>query len=124
MARIYNTIIDQLSTNSQEIPTGWGSLVDDSDDHDHAEPVPKSGDLAYPRPPNTRVYFPLPANREQRRIVEGIANDAVYWCKDRRELEKVTQLRIWFVICWRQISAYSSPLKLAVRCGPKDKLPN
>ena len=74
MARIYNTIIDQLSTNSQEIPTGWGSLVDDSDDHDHAEPVPKSGDSAHPRPPNTQeIYFPLPANREQRRIVEGIS---------------------------------------------------
>lgn len=71
MIRIYKEIIDQLSSASAEVPAGWGGLIDDADDLDRDErppnPVP-SGDQS-----TELIYFPLPANREQSRIVEGIS---------------------------------------------------
>jgi len=48
-------------------------LVDDEDDQDNSDPQTHPGDIT--PPPNLNpeeVYFPLPANREQRRIVEAI----------------------------------------------------
>jgi len=89
MVRIYNTIIEQLSNNSQEVPRGWGSLIDDTDDHDRGEAPPESNGSAREDVASQTIYFPLPANREQRRIVEGISRRPGVWGPER-----VTPLRI------------------------------
>jgi hypothetical protein len=73
MVRIYDTIIDQLSGNPEEIPPGWGGLIDDEDDHDDPEPPSVACEGAGGTSANLgEIYFPLPANREQDRIVEAI----------------------------------------------------
>jgi hypothetical protein len=72
MVRIYDAIIDRLSREAEEVPSGWGGLVDDEDDQDIFDPAPGEGP-ARPLPRSQEVYFPLPANREQRRIVEAIS---------------------------------------------------
>jgi hypothetical protein len=74
MVRIYDALIDRLSRDTEEVPSGWLGLVDDEDDQDAFEPPPSSS--AATAPPylgSQEVYFPLPANREQRRIVEAIS---------------------------------------------------
>jgi len=73
MVRIYDTIIDQLSDNPEEIPPGWGGLIDDRDDHDDPELSLMPSNGAGGSPGNLQeIYFPLPTNREQHRIVEAI----------------------------------------------------
>ena len=73
MVRIYDALIDRLSRNTGEVPSGWSGLVDDEDDQDAFEPPLSLGETApAPHPGSQEVYFPLPANREQRRIVEAI----------------------------------------------------
>lgn len=74
MVRIYDELIGQLSDESTEVPTGWEGLVDDLEDHAPGPTGPRAGiqdgdSLGDPQ----EVYFPLPANREQRQIVEAIA---------------------------------------------------
>lgn len=73
MLRIYEALIQRLATGQDEVPPGWRALVQDEDDLD-------PGASQKPDEPNTsrspsgeqQVFFPLPANREQRRIVEAI----------------------------------------------------
>lgn len=73
MVRIYEALINQLAAASTNVPAGWGGLVDDvgdqpSDPIDHvAEPAGRDAS------PPSDTYFPLPANREQRRIAEAIS---------------------------------------------------
>ena len=73
MVRIYNELIKQLSTEEIELPELWGGLIEDVGDH--ANNTDRGGEDraigAQPKDPS-EVYFPLPANREQRRIVEAI----------------------------------------------------
>ena len=72
MVRIYDRIIDQLSTSAYEAPTNWKSLVSDEDDREEPDtPFPKAIGEGSAR--SGEICFPLPANREQRRIVEAIA---------------------------------------------------
>ena len=72
MVRIYDALIDRLGHNMAEAPPGWTGLIDDEDDRVAVEP-PLDGETAPAPPPGLQeVYFPLPANREQRRIVEAI----------------------------------------------------
>lgn len=75
MVRIYDSIINRLSANVGvgEIPPGWNGLIEDTDDTDDPEAWAESPTT--PTPSNFQseeIYFPLPANREQRRIVEAI----------------------------------------------------
>jgi hypothetical protein len=76
MARIYDSIISRLASENEKIPAGWTGLVDDADDEDqehHPEDVRAPGDGSPgPQPYTEEVYFPLPANREQRQIVKAI----------------------------------------------------
>jgi very-short-patch-repair endonuclease len=73
MVRIYDALIDRLSRNAGEAPSGWSALVDDEDDEGAFEPPPPFGEpTAAAHLSSQEVYFPLPANREQRRIVEAI----------------------------------------------------
>jgi hypothetical protein len=73
MVRIYDTLIDHLSRDAAGVPSGWRGLVQDEDDVDgsdsweHGE-EPSGRSTQGPQ----EVFFPLPANREQRRIVEAI----------------------------------------------------
>lgn len=73
MVRIYNSIIEQLSDGSVEAPAGWLGLIDDIEDNG-ADARTNDGE---PRSTSAgkgpqEIYFPLPANKEQRRIVEAI----------------------------------------------------
>ncbi len=73
MVRIYEALIDRLGRNTGDVPSGWNGLVDDDEDQGAFEPPPLQGETtAPPHPGSQEVYFPLPANREQRRIVEAI----------------------------------------------------
>ncbi|MBZ0151859.1 MAG: AAA family ATPase [Planctomycetes bacterium] len=73
MVRIYDALIDQLSREPNAAPRGWEDLIDDSSDFSGgpAEGHAADGDRSAPDS-NSEIYFPLPANREQRRIVEAI----------------------------------------------------
>ncbi len=72
MVRIYQMLIDQLSDESIEVPQGWGGLIADVGDL-----LPEIGARddserkSAPQAP-VELYFPLPANREQRQIVDAI----------------------------------------------------
>ena len=44
MVRIYDALIDRLSHNTDEVPSGWIGLVDDEDDQDAFEPPRPPGD--------------------------------------------------------------------------------
>jgi very-short-patch-repair endonuclease len=77
MVRIYDAIINRLTAGEDDVPAGWTGLVDDADDEDG---VPRPSDLSaqgelsqQPQLDTDEVYFPLPANREQRQIVKAIA---------------------------------------------------
>ncbi len=74
MVRIYDAIIDQLADESTEVPQGWGGLIDDIDDHG-GDGRSDNGEAQQSNPSeqgHQQIYFPLPANKEQRRIVEAI----------------------------------------------------
>lgn len=73
MIRIYDSLIDRLNKGNETPPAGWKGLVDDHDDRDDIGPGQIDG------PKNTRrieppeeTWFPLPTNREQRRIVDAL----------------------------------------------------
>lgn len=73
MARIYEALVNRLRSNVDEIPPGWRGLVDDEDDQDDSGS--RTNSLETTKPSNVEIgeiYFPLPANRDQRRIVEAI----------------------------------------------------
>ena len=73
MVRIYDSIINRLTAGSAEIPSGWSGLIEDADDTDGPESWDESDTTTKPyNLNNEEIYFPLPANREQRRIVEAI----------------------------------------------------
>lgn len=72
MLRIYDQLIKQL-TELPEVPLGWRQLVEDLDDSapdSRAEHEPRDGRGANAQ--NDEIYFPLPANSQQRRIIESI----------------------------------------------------
>jgi hypothetical protein len=74
MARIYDALIDQLSRQTEEVPSGWMGLVQDDDDQDVSEPALPQGETTTASYLGSQdIYFPLHANREQRRIVEAIS---------------------------------------------------
>jgi hypothetical protein len=74
MVRIYEAMIARLNGEKEEVPPGWSGLVEDADDHDvPGSTVPFPEGPTEPSLDRQEVYFPLPANREQRRIVEAIS---------------------------------------------------
>jgi very-short-patch-repair endonuclease len=72
MVRIYDALIDRLSRDAETAPPGWLGLVDDEGTADHTPSPPGGETVGASSDPAQEVYFPLPANREQRRIVEAI----------------------------------------------------
>jgi very-short-patch-repair endonuclease len=75
MVRIYDTLIDRLSRDAEAAPSGWLGLVDDEGAPDQGPPGGETPGLFHggaSSGPAQEVYFPLPSNREQRRIVEAI----------------------------------------------------
>jgi very-short-patch-repair endonuclease len=73
MVRIYESIINRLTAGIAKVPPGWSGLIEDADDTDGPESRDESETSAKPyNLNNEEIYFPLPANREQRRIVEAI----------------------------------------------------
>jgi hypothetical protein len=100
MVRIYDAIIDRLSRATEEVPSGWGGLVDDEDDRDAFEPRPPGEGSARPLLSSQEVYFPLPANREQRRIVEAISRRRGVLVQGPPGTGKSHTLQTWCVICW------------------------
>lgn len=74
MVRIYDALIDQLSRQTEEAPSGWMGLVHDDDDQDVSDTaLPPGGTTTASYLGSQDIYFPLHANREQRRIVEAIS---------------------------------------------------
>jgi very-short-patch-repair endonuclease len=72
MVRIYDALIARLSQDTEAPPAGWLSLVDSEGAPDD-EPSLSGNETAGSSPTSPQeIYFPLPANREQRRIVEAI----------------------------------------------------
>jgi hypothetical protein len=75
MVRIYDALIERLSCATEEVPPGWAGLVEDQEDVDVSDlPLQPGGITASAYIDPQEVYFPLPANREQRRIVEAISH--------------------------------------------------
>lgn len=73
MVRIYDALIHRLSANVDDVPVGWSGLVDDEDDKDDSQSETMHAEATRQLNLNPQeIYFPLPANREQRRIVEAI----------------------------------------------------
>lgn len=73
MVSIYDAIIDRLTTDAVQVPQGWIGLIDDIDNQ-HNEGRTDNGKILKPGTvkQDQQLYFPLPANKEQRRIVEAI----------------------------------------------------
>jgi very-short-patch-repair endonuclease len=70
MMRIYDALIDRLSNNTEAVPPGWLGLVDVEDGPGRAQPL---GEASGAPAGGEEIYFPLPANREQRRIADVIS---------------------------------------------------
>ncbi|MYI98513.1 MAG: AAA family ATPase, partial [Gemmatimonadetes bacterium] len=73
MARIYDRLIEQLSHNNATVPKLWHGLIEDVEDSGN-DIGQENGryERADQHLDSSEVYFPLPANREQRRIVQAI----------------------------------------------------
>jgi very-short-patch-repair endonuclease len=69
MMRIYDALIDRLGRDTGAVPQGWLGLVEAEDGPEAAPAGVPSGAAGG----SGEVYFPLPANREQRRIVDVIS---------------------------------------------------
>ena len=73
MVRIYNELIGQLSNDALEIPKLWQGLIEDVGDcANDGDPGRKDQGRNSALKDPTEIFFPLAANREQRRIVEAI----------------------------------------------------
>jgi very-short-patch-repair endonuclease len=73
MVRIYEALIQRLSSDDIEVPSGWGSLIDDEDDQDGGGVrLPPDPGVTPQMPAAQETYFPLPANLEQGRIARAI----------------------------------------------------
>ena len=73
MVRIYDAIISRLSEEAGEAPAGWTGLIEDEDDRDISSTQPAGlNGATHTSLSSEEIYFPLAANREQRRIVEAI----------------------------------------------------
>jgi very-short-patch-repair endonuclease len=75
MARIYERLIENLAEADAHIPDGWGGLTDDDwrSVDGGARDRDDFGSDGKPRvQAASEIYFPLPANREQRRIVQAL----------------------------------------------------
>jgi hypothetical protein len=103
MVRIYDALIERMGESSEEVPPGWSGLIDDADDHE----ISGSPGLTGESPPHTsldsqEIYFPLPANREQRRIVQAISERRGVLVQGPPGTGRATRSRTWFAICWRR----------------------
>ena len=69
----YRQIIDQIK-EGEEIPENIRRIIDVVDDspHEEKEEVRIDGGTTAPTPFNNELYFPLPANDEQKRIVHKV----------------------------------------------------
>ena len=75
MARVYEQIADQMLEASDEIPEGWHALLEqleDSPDEASTWERPRENTDTTGDEVDEEIYFPLPSNREQNNIVEGI----------------------------------------------------
>ncbi|GJM21259.1 MAG: ATPase AAA [Planctomycetota bacterium] len=69
--RMYEKIIEQLTAAGESIPMGWASLVDVASDEVDRETTDPASEQYWPDE-GTEVFFPLPANTQQREIVEAV----------------------------------------------------
>jgi very-short-patch-repair endonuclease len=73
MVRIYDELISRLGANVDETPLGWRGLVEDEDDRELSEAqTPFDERNGQSRLEPQEIYFPLPANRQQKQIVEAL----------------------------------------------------
>ncbi|MCB1048683.1 MAG: AAA family ATPase, partial [Calditrichaeota bacterium] len=75
MVRVYEKLIEDLGEENSSVPDGWGILIDDKWESKPPS-IPKPVDeLTGITPSDSEIYFPLPANREQRQIVRALESD-------------------------------------------------
>ena len=84
MVRIYEKLIQNLENEAADVPRGWGQLTDDEwgngdgkrtsrgQRQPSKDPGRNGGPSSRGTPSPSEIYFPLAANREQRRIVNAI----------------------------------------------------
>jgi len=75
MVRIYENLIENLEGEQCEVPDGWDRLTDDNwNGGSGLPPMPQGPGQAPGGSPEEplEAFFPLPANREQRRIIDAL----------------------------------------------------
>jgi Superfamily I DNA and RNA helicases and helicase subunits len=73
MLRIYEELTSQLSSGQDNVPNGWKGLVWDTVcDTETQKSYFDENNTAHKSDGPSEIYFPLPANREQRQIVEAL----------------------------------------------------
>lgn len=74
MVRIYDAMIQQLVSEKTNIPKGWGGLIDDIEEQESGGESNNQGlgQTSSLKENEADIYFPLAANKEQRRIVQAI----------------------------------------------------
>ena len=71
MSRLYDALLEQLANDAVMVPAGWQALVEDTDVGVSGEEA-ASSEVQSSGGGEREVYFPLPANLEQRQIVEAV----------------------------------------------------
>ena len=100
-SRIYDALINRLSRDTEEVP--WDGSVWSMMRmirmllNRHCHPARQQHRLIKAQ---QEVYFPLPANREQRRIVEAIRRRRGVLVQGPPGTERATPLQTWYVTCW------------------------
>ena len=74
MIRVYQEMIDNISAENAFVPAGWGGLTTDDDISNQGD---TPDDISFETENNTlripdEIYFPNPANREQKLIVAAL----------------------------------------------------
>lgn len=78
MIRVYQKLIENLGREAAVVPDGWHRLIDDDWSGDNVSTASQrelGQEYAGTTQPPSETYFPLPANREQRRIVDALKRD-------------------------------------------------
>lgn len=78
MVRVYEKLIENLGGEYAVVPDGWGRLIDDDwrgDVDSTSSRQEPSQEHVGSTPPSSETFFPLPANREQRRIAHAIEHN-------------------------------------------------
>ncbi len=72
MVRVYDELIEQMSTEGSEIPNGWNQLTNDT----RSASVARDSTGESDGQSVSEIFFPLPVNQEQKQIVQAIEKES------------------------------------------------